>query len=73
MKDTEMFGYAAGLEDTRNACKIFGRKIRKGEIALQIAAGLRKIMYDGVQRIKLARDRIQWRTLVGLVMNLPVP
>jgi hypothetical protein len=34
---------------------------------------LEEIGYDGVDWIHLVEDRYQWRTLVYMVMNLPVP
>jgi hypothetical protein len=34
---------------------------------------LREIGWDGVDWIKLAQDRDQWRALVNTVMNLRVP
>jgi hypothetical protein len=34
---------------------------------------LRKIGIDGVNWIRLAQDRVQWRAFVSTVMNLQVP
>jgi hypothetical protein len=34
---------------------------------------LREIISDGMDRIKVAQDRDQWRGLVNAVINLPVP
>jgi hypothetical protein len=34
---------------------------------------LRKIGWDGLDWIDLAQDRDQWKTLVNMGMNLPVP
>jgi hypothetical protein len=38
-----------------------------------IKMALREIGLDGVDWIKLAQDRDQWRALVNTVMNLRVP
>jgi hypothetical protein len=38
-----------------------------------IKMDLREIRWDGVDWIKLAQDRDQWRALVNTVMNLRVP
>jgi hypothetical protein len=38
-----------------------------------IKVDLRKIEWDGMDRIDLAQDRDQWRALVNMVMNLLVP
>jgi hypothetical protein len=40
-------------------------KLKKGKY--------RDIGWDGMDRIDLAQDRDQWRALVNMVMNLPVP
>jgi hypothetical protein len=34
---------------------------------------LREIGWDGVDWIDMAQDRVQWRALVNMVMNLRVP
>jgi hypothetical protein len=34
---------------------------------------LREIGTDGANWIRLAQDRVQWRTFVNMVMNLQVP
>jgi hypothetical protein len=39
----------------------------------KIKMDVREIGWDGVDRIKLAQDRDQWRALVKTVMNLRVP
>jgi hypothetical protein len=38
-----------------------------------IKMDLREIGIDGVNWIRLAQDRVQWRAFVNTVMNLPVP
>jgi hypothetical protein len=38
-----------------------------------IRINLREIGWDGMDSIDLAQDRDQWRALVNMVMNLPVP
>jgi hypothetical protein len=38
-----------------------------------IKMDLREIEWDGMDWIKLAQDRDQWRTLVNTVTNLRVP
>jgi hypothetical protein len=38
-----------------------------------IKMDLREIGWDGMDWIDLAQDRIQWRALVNMVMNLRVP
>jgi hypothetical protein len=34
---------------------------------------LREMGWDGVDWIDMAQDRDQWRALVNMVLNLPVP
>jgi hypothetical protein len=38
-----------------------------------IKLDLREIVIDGMNWIRLARDRVQWRAFVNTVMNLRVP
>jgi hypothetical protein len=38
-----------------------------------IKMDLREIGWGGMDSIDLAQDRDQWRALVNMVMNLPVP
>jgi hypothetical protein len=38
-----------------------------------IKMNLREIWIDGANWIRLAQDRVQWRTFVNTVMNLRVP
>jgi hypothetical protein len=38
-----------------------------------IKIDLREIGWDGMDRIDLAQDRDQWRTLANMVVNLQVP
>jgi hypothetical protein len=67
--------------EKRNAYRILVRK-RQGKRPLgrpirrwvdNIKMTLIEIGWDGIDRINLARDRDQWRTLVNTVMNLRVP
>jgi hypothetical protein len=48
-----------------------GRPRRRGENNIKM--NLRKIGIDGVNWIRLAQDRVQWRVSVNTVMNLRVP
>jgi hypothetical protein len=38
-----------------------------------IKIDLRGIGWDGVDRIRLAQNRVKWKALVNMVMNLRVP
>jgi hypothetical protein len=69
------------MGETRNAYRILvgkpegkrplGRPRRRWVGNFKI--DLREIGWDGVDWIKLAQDRDQWRALVNTVMNLRVP
>jgi hypothetical protein len=48
-----------------------GRPRRRWENNIKM--DLRKIGIDGVNWIRLAQDRVQWRAFVNTVMNLRVP
>jgi hypothetical protein len=48
-----------------------GRPRRRWEDNIKM--DLREVGIDGANWIRLARDRVQWRTLVNTVMNLRVP
>jgi hypothetical protein len=48
-----------------------GRPTRRWEDNIKL--DLREIGIDGANWIQLAQDRIQWRALVNIVMNLRVP
>jgi hypothetical protein len=48
-----------------------GRPRRRWEDNIKI--DLREIGIDGANWIRLARDRVQWRTFVNTVINLRVP
>jgi hypothetical protein len=48
-----------------------GRPRRRWEDIIKM--NLREIGIDGVNWIRLAQDRVQWRACVNTVMNLRVP
>jgi hypothetical protein len=48
-----------------------GRPRRRWEDNIKL--DLREIGIDGVNWIRLAQDRVQWRAFVNTVMNLRVP
>jgi hypothetical protein len=48
-----------------------GRRRRRWEDNIKL--DLREIGIDGANWIRLARDRVQWRTFVNTVMKLRVP
>jgi hypothetical protein len=73
-------GHVARIGETRNAYRILVGKL-EGERPLgrprrrwvdNIQIDLREIGWDGMDWIKLAQDRDQWRALVNTVMNLLV-
>jgi hypothetical protein len=73
--------HVARMEETRNAYGILVGKL-EGKRPLgrprrrwvhNIKMDLRDIGWDGMDWIKLAQDRDQWRALVNTVMNLRVP
>jgi hypothetical protein len=78
MRRTE---HVARIGEMRNAYKILnGKSERKSprerprhkwEDNIRIAP--RGIVWEDVDWIKLAQDRVQWRTLVNTIMNLRVP
>jgi hypothetical protein len=39
----------------------------------RIIIKLKKIMHEGMGRIQLAQDRVQWQAGVNMAMNFPVP
>jgi transcription termination factor 2 len=73
-------GHVARMGETRNVYRILvGKAERKRPLGRprcrwvdNIKMDLREIGWDGVDWIKLAQDRDQWRALVNTVMNLPV-
>jgi hypothetical protein len=74
-------GHLARMESMRNACRILvGKPEGKRPLGRQsrrwvdnIKMDLTDIGWDGMDWIKLAQDRKQWRALVNTVMNLRVP
>jgi transcription termination factor 2 len=74
-------GHVARMGETRNAYRILVGKL-EGKRPLgrprrrwvgNVKMDLREIGWDGMDWIKLAQDRDQWRALVNTVMNLWVP
>jgi hypothetical protein len=69
-------GYVSQMGEKRIAYKILvgkqeGRPRRRWVDNIKI--DLREIGWDGMDWIKLAQDRDQWRALVNTVMNIRVP
>jgi hypothetical protein len=68
------------MRETRNAYRILvGKPKEKSPVGRprrrwvdNIKMDLRKIRWDGVDWIKLAQDRDQWRAIVNMVMNIRV-
>jgi hypothetical protein len=74
-------GHVARTREKRNAYKISVGK-QEGKRSLgrprrrcvdNIKIDLREIRWDGMDWTDLVQDRDQWRALVNMVMNLPVP
>jgi hypothetical protein len=65
------------MGETRNAYRILVGKPEEKRPRCRwmdnIKMDVRKIGWDGMDWIKLAQDRDQWRALVNTVMNLRVP
>jgi hypothetical protein len=57
--------------DSQKERKPLGKPRRKW--VDNIKTDLREIGWGGMDRIDLAQDRDQWRTLVNTIMNLRVP
>jgi hypothetical protein len=74
-------GHVARMGETRIAYRILVRKLGERRPLGRprrrwldnIKMDLREIVWDGMDGIKLAHDRDQWRALVNTVMNLRVP
>jgi hypothetical protein len=74
-------GDVTRMEDRRSVYKVLvgspegkgplGRPRRRWEDNIKM--NLREIGIDGTNWIRLAQDRVQWRTLVNTEMNLRVP
>jgi hypothetical protein len=74
-------GYVARMADGRGVYRVsvgrlegkrpLGRPRRRWEDNIKI--DLREIGIDGANWIRLALDRVQWRTCVNTVMNFRVP
>jgi hypothetical protein len=60
------------MGETRSAYRIFVGRPRCRWVD-NIKMDLREIGLDGMDWIKLAQDRDQWRALVNTVMNVRVP
>jgi hypothetical protein len=74
-------GYVARMGEKRNAYSILVEK-SEGKRPLgrprrkwvdNIKMDLREIVWNGMDWIDLAQDRVQWRALVNTEMNLRVP
>jgi hypothetical protein len=74
-------GHVARMGEKRNAYRILVGKPEDKRLLGRprsrwvdnIKINLREIEWDGMDWIDLAQDRVQWRTLVNMVMNLRVP
>jgi hypothetical protein len=69
-------GHVARMGEKRNAYRILvgkplGRPRRRWVDNIRMDLG--ELGWDGMDWIKLAQDRDQWRALVNTVMNLRVP
>jgi hypothetical protein len=81
LRRTKWAGHAERMGATRNAHKVLvgkpegrrplGRPRRRWVDNIKIDLG--EIGWDGMDWIKMAQDRDQWRALVNTVMNLRVP
>jgi hypothetical protein len=74
-------GHVARMEEGRGVYRVLvgrpegkrplGRHRRTWEDNIKMDLG--EIVIDGVNWIRLAQDRVQWRAFVSTVVNLPVP
>jgi len=74
-------GHVARIGEVRNAYKILvgnsdrkrplGRPKRRWEDSIRM--NLREIEWEDVDWMQLAQDRVQWRAVVYMVINLRVP
>jgi len=74
-------GHVAIMEEGRGIYRVLvwrpegkrplGRPRRRWEYNIKM--GLREIVIDGANWIRLAQDRVHWRVFVNTVVNLRVP
>jgi hypothetical protein len=58
----------------RNACSILGGKTEgKRPLRNSVKVSLKVIGCEGMDWIHLAQDKVQWRNLLHMAMNLQVP
>jgi hypothetical protein len=76
-----LVGHVARIGEVRNAYKILvGNSDRKRPLGSpkrrwedSIRMNLREIEWEDVDWMQLAQDRVQWRAVVYMVINLRVP
>jgi hypothetical protein len=76
-----MGGHVARIEEIRNAYNILvGKSKRKRQLGRprrrwedNISKNLREIGWEGVNWVRLARDRDKWRVLVNTIINIRFP
>jgi hypothetical protein len=74
-------GHVTDMEERRGAYRVLvGKPEEKRQLGIprrrweyNIKLDFQEVGCGGVDRIDLAQDRVRWRTLVKVVMNLRVP